>query len=1116
MKKIITSLLTLSLLFFGWSLFAKAQQQDGARMLEKTDCFNYYKFGSVDVETTASVKSTVSGSPVNFQTTVTNNNPYPVVDGKIYAKVFRKQDRESDIRRNGHFVVDQFVVQDDLNLNANESRDLSFKWDVPSYAVSGQYQIAMFFVSADRFNLLGLTFTDDVVGNTANFQVSGEVEKNAEFEKNSVVLNDADYNFINQYIPILEKDKPAVVEAPLRNTTGESQVIKVNWEVYAWDGMAEENSIKKVEEKVTVPAGGRKVVDLEIQDTEEPVYLVVAEAQYKDSPSFLNIRFGREGLNEPRINFAGIENYPLKKEGNNKIFACVHGTGLDEKIDGNELRLALTDEEGNEIQNYNYKGEITGAVMGLEADLDSSVDSDKFQLKASLFHKGKKVDETSLRYDCADLSPDGCSADKKASLPQNMNELFLSSEESQASLTVMKIVLVLLSILTIVLIYMYLSDKRKKAKKGGENQSKNKGFKVLLTLLFAGSFLWSGVCLAASNTVNNYQKNLNQYGKMSGDEKKEFLGSALKGNSNSNWINLGSKSASHRRNFNVIDGRSGHADLETWSRTAARVGATQLSVTYRIGVLDEFTQELVDNNTTVPVGSTLVFSQSEPKISDISWNIAGHSWDTPYGYWMQDAGDCKPGTNQNNYEKHLEGGTGQHKYSKYDLDTCYSVDYPEFEINHKGTAELSCAEGGRVCIVTAPGTINTNFTFKENDSTFYTKAKKFQDGSTGWTGKYEYAQASHKIPEMDLDYHLQAQETDDNNPPEAPKIEGPDVGYAHEKALNEFKFTSADPDGDRLKYGIDWDKDNRVDQWVPATDFIASGVAKAASKAWVTTGMKSFQALARDENGLSSGWAEHAIDIQDFSVDLKVNGEDNLTGDDELKTETDLVLSWDTNNIVPGSCVASGTDKDNFSGSKPDTGETGPFTFQKTTNHTYILTCSMKKTGVPIEDTVDLEMYCPEAELDFSANPNEIIKGGDVNLNWSVKNAVDCQASNDSNLEDWTGKKEYQDGLHTQSVTLEDFGEYNFFLDCWNADETHNKKKASVDAVCKEEYVCQTEPASCGPNDIGKTVEGEARCYFKNKQCKIESEEVPLSNCGSSCQPPTRECAGSGWNEHNP
>lgn len=98
-----------------------------------------------------------------------------------------------------------------------------------------------------------------------------------------------------------------------------------------------------------------------------------------------------------------------------------------------------------------------------------------------------------------------------------------------------------------------------------------------------------------------------------------------------------------------------------------------------------------------------------------------------------------------------------------------------------------------------------------------------------------------------------------NAAPTAPVITGPTSGTV---ATNHtFTFTSTDPDSDTIRYGIDWNNDGTLDQWVPASGYVVSGTAQSAIRQWASTGPVTFQALAQDSKGLSSGWTPHTITV---------------------------------------------------------------------------------------------------------------------------------------------------------------------------------------------------------------------------------------------------------------
>ena len=146
------------------------------------NCFDYYHFGSVQVDITPTVGSAVSGTPITFTGMLKNANSYPIVDGEVYVKILRERGNgEKD--SNGPDVVDQFYALENFNLPAGGSMPVTIPWNIPAYAASGNYKVATFFTVSHKFNLLGLPFTDDVVGNTANFRVSGEQSGVVGFKK---------------------------------------------------------------------------------------------------------------------------------------------------------------------------------------------------------------------------------------------------------------------------------------------------------------------------------------------------------------------------------------------------------------------------------------------------------------------------------------------------------------------------------------------------------------------------------------------------------------------------------------------------------------------------------------------------------------------------------------------------------------------------------------------------------------------------------------------------------------------------------------------------------------------------------------------------------------------
>ena len=372
---------------------------------QPVNCFDYYRFGSVQVNVHPQTVSTVSGVPVTFSGTILNENPYPVVDGALYVKVFRLRDNAGAKNVNGPLVVDQFLVRDGIALSGKGQLPVAFSWDIPSYAESGTYQVATFFTTSGRYNLLGLSFTDDVVGNTAQFKVLSESKGIVNFDKDNVSVNDTPFYFA-AFPPRESAAGTVSVGAVVRNSTNEDAQVPVRWEVYSWDAQRPQNLIERSDQTVVVRAGGRANVSHVVRDTRHPVYLVVGTLKFQNTQSVINVRFVREGVNRPRINFPSIVAFPLRKDAPNTLFSCLHNVG-EEAVES-RLTLRLTDEWGSVIHDVLYEGDVAGDMQGVASPFTPDRDYDNLTLEAKLYRGEELVEEASIPYDCEKIDSALC------------------------------------------------------------------------------------------------------------------------------------------------------------------------------------------------------------------------------------------------------------------------------------------------------------------------------------------------------------------------------------------------------------------------------------------------------------------------------------------------------------------------------------------------------------------------------------------------------------------------------------------------------------------------------------------------------------------------------------
>ncbi len=400
MKKISLAFLVGSALIFSPTL---AAAKDDA--LAPVNCFDYYHFGSVQAHLSASVKGTVSGTPITFSGTLENSNPYPVVDGSLYVKIFRVRDG-GEKNQNGPDVVDQFMVKDGIVLPANGSAPITFSWDIPSFTRTGDYQVATFFTTSKKFNLLGLSFTDDVVGNTENFHVSGEQKGVVAFDKAGEKVNGTAYAFAS-FPPQVSQDGPVTVDGTIRNSTDKNEPVIVDWDVYSWDMQSPENLVQKEEKVINVPSGGKANAEVTIKDARFPVYLAVGTLHWRNTTSIINVRFVRTGVDKVRINFPSVMSFPLKSGQPTTLFSCFHNSNNGDVQNG-KLELSLTDMRGRVIQQGTWTGTITSAMMGAAETFTPSRNYSAFKLDAKLYQSGALIDSAHLVYDCKEIDPTQC------------------------------------------------------------------------------------------------------------------------------------------------------------------------------------------------------------------------------------------------------------------------------------------------------------------------------------------------------------------------------------------------------------------------------------------------------------------------------------------------------------------------------------------------------------------------------------------------------------------------------------------------------------------------------------------------------------------------------------
>ncbi len=93
------------------------------------------------------------------------------------------------------------------------------------------------------------------------------------------------------------------------------------------------------------------------------------------------------------------------------------------------------------------------------------------------------------------------------------------------------------------------------------------------------------------------------------------------------------------------------------------------------------------------------------------------------------------------------------------------------------------------------------------------------------------------------------------------KPEGSSFGMIGREYI--YKTSAVDPDGDRVRYGWDWNGDDVVDEW---TDYYDSGAEASINHTWNETGTYKIKVKTQDEFGGESDWSDPITVIMPFSM----------------------------------------------------------------------------------------------------------------------------------------------------------------------------------------------------------------------------------------------------------
>ena len=319
-----------------------------------------------------------------------------------------------------------------------------------------------------------------------------------------------------------------------------------------------------------------------------------------------------------------------------------------------------------------------------------------------------------------------------------------------------------------------------------------------------------------------------------------------------------------------------------------------ISVEYRAFIKNADTGEIIPPGGTVPVGTNLDLVFDKHVSEDISWFATGGYMDSPYGDWG-DPDTQPPATCADKDYLNSSQDITQPATLYYKNHVSFIVHVPTQQLDGVN-ALLSCGSfdgSAQPCTAVAQGDVPVSFNLDTTVGKFYAQFSSWGPYITSRGGVEGKCSLIYGVMTIKAGGHWppwgayspwpiflrssanSADHVDvgtefipypitivpaSTTGPTRPTI-SVDNACTTGSAFT-LSFTSTDLQGHQLKYGVDWDNDGTVDQFVPPSGYVNSGVVQTASRTYSTSGEKTIRVIAINDQGAQSLWATKTFSCQ--------------------------------------------------------------------------------------------------------------------------------------------------------------------------------------------------------------------------------------------------------------
>ena len=384
-------------------------------------CFDYYKFGKLTMGFGTRSDSYQAGDPVLIEGGVVNQNNYPLVKIDVKARIVK------NISNSRTIILDEFDVASDITLAAKKEFKISHNYILPLNAPAGEYQIMLYAVENGQFNLGDVSFRSGNGNAKILFFVEGNKIDHIYLDQAKIMLGEKAYVPDFQYNQH-ESDGSMPITVPIYNPSNEERKMKVTYDLYSTNSYDITKKLNTKSEVVTVPAKSQIKLTYIVNKVDVPVYYlsITAEPSVKTKNTSIfrektiaNVKFFAKGQAGTKINFSGVDSYPLKDGKEVTLITCFSNTDGDDFANNKyKIESVLFDQNKIELSRILYEGKAFRNTTGLISKFTPTKDiSDFYIITTTYDSEGKIIDTIEKNYSCNDIDANVCIKPDEAKKP---------------------------------------------------------------------------------------------------------------------------------------------------------------------------------------------------------------------------------------------------------------------------------------------------------------------------------------------------------------------------------------------------------------------------------------------------------------------------------------------------------------------------------------------------------------------------------------------------------------------------------------------------------------------------------------------------------------------------